>query len=73
MLHGVCLGAAGALAAAQLCDGAQLLESLTPDFIKEYNDKDFDDLVEEFAPYANAMAQVSSSAAIISHVFDDED
>jgi len=43
------------------------------DFIEECNDEDFDDLVEEFAPYANAMAQVSSSAAIFSRVFDDED
>jgi hypothetical protein len=34
---------------------------------------DFDELVEEFAPYTNAMAQVSSSVVIISRVFDDED
>ena len=41
------------------------LESLTPDFIEECNDGDFDELAEEFAPCANAMALVSSSADII--------
>jgi hypothetical protein len=40
---------------------------------QDYNDEDFDELVEEFAPYANAIVQVSSSENIISHVFDDED
>jgi hypothetical protein len=72
-LHGVRSGAAGALAGAQLRDGAQLSETLTPDFIEECNDEDFDELAEEFAPCANAMALVSSSADIISRVFDNED
>jgi len=71
-LHGVHLGAAGALAAAQLRHGAQLLEHLALDFVQECNDEDFDELVEEFAPCANAMAQVSRSTDIISCVFDDE-
>ena len=72
-LHGVRSGAAGALAAAQMHHGAQLPEFLAPDFVEECNDEDFDELVEEFAPCANAMAQVSSSADIISCVFHDED
>ena len=67
------LRSSGALATAQLRDGAQLSESLAPDFIKECNDENFDELVEEFAPCANAMALVSSSVDIISRVFDDKD
>ena len=49
------------------------MEHLALDFVEECNDGDFDELVEEFAPCADAMAQVSSSADIISRVFDDED
>jgi hypothetical protein len=41
-LHHVRSGAAGALAAAQLRHGAQLLEHLALDFFEEYNDEDFD-------------------------------
>jgi hypothetical protein len=73
VLHDVCLGVAGALAATQLHHGAQLSEHLALDFIDECNDEDFDEMVEEFAPYADAMAQVSSSADIIRCVFDDEE
>jgi len=63
----------GTLLVAQLLDGAQLSESLSPDFIEECNDEDFDERAEEFAPCADAMALVSSLADIISRVFDDED
>jgi len=73
VLHGIRSGAAGALAATQLRHGAQLSEHLAPDFVEECNNRDFDELVEEFAPCTDAMAQVSSSADIISRVFDDED
>ena len=72
-LHDVRSRAVAALAAAQLHHGAQLSESLALDFIEECNSEDFNELVEEFAPCANAMAQVSSSADIICRIFDDED
>ena len=38
-LHGVYAGAAGALAAAQLHDGARLSKTLALDFIEECNDE----------------------------------
>jgi hypothetical protein len=60
------------LAAAQLRHGAQLLESLTLDFVTESDDEGFEELMEEFAPYADAMAQFSSVDDIIARVFNDE-
>jgi len=50
VLHGVRSGAVNALAAAQLRHGAQLLESVTSNFIEESNDKGFQELMEEFTP-----------------------
>jgi hypothetical protein len=49
------------------------LEHLALDFIEECNDEVFDEMVEEFSPIADAMVQVSSSADIITCVFDDKD
>jgi len=49
------------------------LESLTPNFVKEGNDKGFEELVEEFTPYADGVAQISSAEDIIARVFGDED
>ena len=72
-LHGLRSGAVSMLAAAQLRHVAQLSEFLASDFVEECNDEDFDELVEEFALCADAMAQVSSSADIINRVYDDED
>jgi hypothetical protein len=46
---------------------------LTPDFIAESNDEGFKELMEEFAPCADAMAQFSSVDDIIARVFEDED
>jgi hypothetical protein len=43
------------------------------DFVEEWNDEDFDELVEEFAPCANSIVQVSSAVDMSTHVFDDED
>jgi len=63
----------GALAAAKLHHEAHLSEHLALDFVEECNDEDFDEMVDEFAPYADAMAQVSSLVDIISRVFNDED
>jgi hypothetical protein len=58
-LHGVRAGAAVALAVAQLRHGVQLADSLTPTFIEECMDEGFDELVEEFADHANAIADVT--------------
>jgi len=72
-LHGVRSGAANALAVAQLRHGVQLLKSLTPNFIEEGNDEGIEELVEEFAPCADAVTQISSVEDIIARAFGDED
>jgi hypothetical protein len=45
---------------------------LTLDFIVESNDEDFEELMEEFAPCADAVAQFSSADDIIARVFHDD-
>jgi hypothetical protein len=70
-LHGVRAGAATALAAAQLCHGVQLADSLTPTFVKECMDKGFNQLVEEFPDCANAVADVTLAEDIVNKVFED--
>jgi hypothetical protein len=70
-LHGVRSGAADMLAAAQLSEGLELADSLIASFIDERADLSFVDLVEEFAPYADAVAAASSVEKIVNNVFFD--
>ena len=70
-LHGVRSGAADALAAAQLSEGLELADSLVPSFVDERVDPSFADLVEEFAPCADAIAATSSVEEIVNNVFFD--
>ena len=60
-LHGVRAGAANALTVAQLRHGVQLADSLTPSFVEERIDEGFDELVEEFADRADAVAGIISA------------
>jgi hypothetical protein len=73
VLHGIHSGGANALAAAQLCHRAHFLEFLTLDFVAESNEEGFKELMDEFAPCGDAVAQFSSADAIIAWVFNDED
>jgi hypothetical protein len=70
-LHGVRSGAANALAAAQLSEGLELVDSLVPSFIDECADPAFADLVDEFAPCADAVAAASSVEEIVNNAFFD--
>jgi hypothetical protein len=69
-LHGIRVGAATTLTAAQLHHGVQLVDSLTPTFIEECMDEDFDELLEEFADRANTVADVTPAEDIVNKVFE---
>jgi hypothetical protein len=58
-LYGVCFGVANTLEVAQLHHGVLLSESLTPSFVEEHNNKDVEELVEDFTPCTDAIAQVT--------------
>jgi hypothetical protein len=70
-LHGIRARAAAVLAVAQLRHGVQFADSLTPTFIDECMDEGFDELVEELADRANAIADVTPAKDIVNKVFED--
>jgi hypothetical protein len=70
-LHGIRTEAATTLAAAQLCHGVQLADSLTPTFIEECMDEGFNELVEEFADRVNTIADVTPVEDVVNKVFED--
>ena len=64
-----CHHAARALAAAEYRSGADLVGSLSPSFVEEQNNVDFNVFAEEFAPLGNALADTTLTEDIVNKVF----
>ena len=67
-LHGICHGAAVALAIALVRSGHDL-RLVEPGFLEGEDLDDYQDLVEEFEGAGNAMVNITSAKEVVNNVF----
>ena len=68
-LHGIRYGVTRGLVAVEFQSGADLIGSLSPNFMEEQNHIDFDSFTDDFAPLGDALADTASAEDIVNKVF----